>query len=286
MELGLQIADFTWAGGIGEIRPKLAEAARTAEAAGATRISVMDHFWQISVVGPPEREMLEGHAVLSFVAAHTEKVLLHCLVAGMLYREPAIMAKTITTLDVLSNGRAGLGIGAGWNEEESRGLGIPFPSTSERFEKLEEGIQICLQMWSGDDGPYDGKHYQLGRTLSSPANISSPRPYLMIGGSGERKTLRMVAQYADAANFAGPNSPHLLDVLKQHCENLGRDYNQIEKTTLVRVDPSTTADELIANVLAQAATGFGVTYVWGNGFDDPRRVADLLAAAIPAVEQA
>jgi F420-dependent oxidoreductase-like protein len=286
MELGLQIADFTWDGGVGGIGRSIAEASRTAEAGGATRISVMDHFWQISVVGAPEREMLEGYAALSFIAAHTEKVLLHCLVAGMIYREPAILAKTITTLDVLSNGRGGLGIGAGWNEDESKGLGIPFPSTVDRFERLEEGVQICLQMWGDNEGSYEGKHYQLGRTLSSPQAVTTPRPYLMIGGGGERKTLRMVAQYADACNIAGPESARKLDVLRAHCDTLGRDYDAIEKTTLVGVDPSSTKDSLVEQLLEQAAIGFGVAYVWGNGFKDPRLVADLIAAAVPEVAQA
>jgi F420-dependent oxidoreductase-like protein len=285
MELGMHIADFTWKGGAPQLARTLAQTARDAEAAGITRITVMDHFWQLGGdLGPYEHEMLEGYAALSFIAAHTEKVLLHCLVAGVIYREPAILAKVTTTLDVLSNGRGGLGVGAGWNEAESLGLGIPFPSTAERFEKLEEALQICLQMWSDDEGPYDGKHYQLGRTLSSPPNISSPRPYLMIGGSGERKTLRMVAQYADACNIgATADSARKLDVLKQHCEDLGRDYDQIEKTTMLTVNPTSTKDDLVERLLAQAKNGYSVAYIYSTGIDEPGKVVDLLASALPEI---
>src|SRR5215468_2132246 len=200
MELGLHIADFTWNSGVPALGPTLARHARNAEAAGITRITVMDHFWQIRGVGQAEHEMLEAYTVLGFLAAHTEKVLLHALVTGVIYREPGLLAKQISTLDVLSGGRARLGIGAAWNGEESAGLGFAFPPTAERFERLEETLQIILQMWSDDEGPYEGRHYQLGRTLNSPQPLSSPRPKILIGGTGERKTLRMVAQYADSCN--------------------------------------------------------------------------------------
>ena len=167
MELGLHIANFTWADG--STRPlagDLARLAKSAEDAGLTRITVMDHLWQIGVIGPPEHEMLEAYTTLGFLAAHTERVQLHTLVTGVVYREPGLLAKEVTTLDVLSGGRAGLGIGAAWNEEEALGLGLPFPPTAERFERLEETLQICLQMWGDSDKPYDGRHYQLGRTLN------------------------------------------------------------------------------------------------------------------------
>ena len=233
MELGLHISDFTWPGGAPAIGPTLVRIARDAEDAGFARLSVMDHFWQIGHIGPPEHEMLEAYTALGFLAAHTSKITLNTLVTGVTYREPGLLAKAVTTLDVLSGGRAMLGIGAAWNGDESAGLGFAFPPTAERFERLEETLQIILQMWSGDDGPYEGKYYQLTRTLNSPQVLSSPRPRILIGGSGERKTLRLVAQYADACNlFGGPELAHKLDVLQAHCADLGRDYNTIEKTAM------------------------------------------------------
>jgi F420-dependent oxidoreductase-like protein len=180
--------------------------------------------------------MMEGYSVLSYLAGITKNVKLGTLVTGVIYRHPGILAKTVTTLDVLSGGRAYLGIGAAWNEREALGLGVPFPPVTERFERLEEALQIVHQMWSGQRPPYHGKHYQLAETLNSPQPLTRPHPPILIGGSGEKKTLRLVAQYADACNlFAGTGVDvvrHKLDVLKQHCERLGRDYGTIEKTTL------------------------------------------------------
>src|SRR4051812_2599716 len=195
MELGLHIADFAWNGGTPELGPTLGRLARSAEDAGVARLTVMDHVWQIEGIGPPEDPMLEAYTTLGFLAGVTHKVRLHALVTAVVYREPGLLAKMVTTLDVVSGGRAGLGIGAAWNEEESLGLGLPFPSTRERFERLEEAVLICKQMWSGDEGPFTGEHYRLTRTLNSPESVSRPRPFLMIGGSGERKTLRLVAQH-------------------------------------------------------------------------------------------
>jgi len=282
MELGLHIADFTWNGGAAALGPRLARHAKSAEDAGITRITVMDHFWQIGGVGPVEHEMLEAYTTLGFLAAHTSRARLHTLVTGVVYREPGLLAKQISTLDVLSGGRAGLGIGAAWNAEESRGLGLPFPPTAERFERLEEAIQICLQMWSPSDGPYDGKHYHLGRTLNSPQNIQQPRPYLMIGGGGEKKTLRLVAQYADACNlFGGPDSSRKLEVLRQHCEAVGRDYDEIEKTTMISIDPTTTRDEFLKNASAMRAAGFAATYVFAKDMTEPEKIIDLLGSTVP-----
>jgi len=282
MELGLHIADFTWNGGASALGPRLARHARSAEDAGITRITVMDHFWQISGVGPVEHEMLEAYTTLGFLAAHTERVRLHTLVTGVVYRAPALLAKQISTLDVLSGGRAGLGIGAAWNADESRGLGLPFPPTAERFERLEEAIQICLQMWSPSEGPYEGKHYQLGRTLNSPQNIQQPRPYLMIGGGGEKKTLRLVAQYADACNlFGGPDASRKLEVLRQHCETVGRNYDEIEKTSMIAIDPTTTRDEFLKDGSAMRAAGFAATYVFAKDITEPEKIIDLLGSAVP-----
>ncbi len=237
MKIGLHIPDFTWPGGDVGIGPTLARVARTADEAGFDRISVMDHFWQIGPHGPVEHAMLEAYTALGYLAAHTERATLLTLVSGVIYRYPGILAKQVTTLDVLSGGRAWLGIGAGWNEEESRGLGLRFPPLSERFEQLEEAIQISLQMWSDDEGPYDGKLFHLERTLNSPQSLTRPHPPIMIGGGGEKKTLRLVAKYAQACNlFAGPDLPHKLDVLREHCEREGRDYDAIEKTATFRFD--------------------------------------------------
>ncbi len=238
MKIGLHITDFTWPDGTPQLASSLGRIATTAEDAGFARISVMDHVWQIGVYGPPEHEMLEAYTTLGYLAARTSRVELLAWVTAVVYREPGLLAKMVTTLDVLSEGRAMLGIGAAWNEPESRGLGLPFPPTAERFERLEEALQICLQMWSDDDGPYDGKHYQLERTLNSPQPLTRPHPPILIGGGGEKKTLRLVAQYAQACNlFAGPELPHKLDVLRQHCADLGRDYNEIEKTVMMRFQP-------------------------------------------------
>jgi F420-dependent oxidoreductase-like protein len=237
MKVGLHISDFTWDGGPAALGARLGEVARLAEQAGVDRISVMDHVWQIGHIGPPEHEMLEAYTTLGWLAARTERVRLLTVVTAVVYRDPGLLAKAVTTLDVLSGGRAMLGIGAAWNEEEARGLGLFFPPLAERFERLEEALQICLQMWSDNDGPFDGEHYHLGRTLNSPQSLSRPHPPILIGGSGEKKTLRLVARYADACNiFDSPELAHKLDVLREHCAREGRDYTEIEKTAQVRFD--------------------------------------------------
>jgi F420-dependent oxidoreductase-like protein len=237
MKVGLHIADFTWDGGPPALGPQLGEIARRGEEAGVDRISVMDHVWQIGPLGPPEHEMLEAYTALGFLAAVTSRVKLLTVVTAVVYREPGLLAKAVTTLDVLSGGRAMLGIGAAWNEDEARGLGLFFPPMAERFERLEEALRICQQMWSDDDGPFEGKHYHLARTLNSPQALSRPHPPILIGGQGERKTLLLVARYADACNlFDTPELAHKLDVLRGHCAAEGRDYAAIEKTVQVRYD--------------------------------------------------
>ncbi|MGD0371938.1 MAG: LLM class F420-dependent oxidoreductase [Candidatus Dormibacteria bacterium] len=237
MKLGLHIPDYTWPGGSASLGHDLARVGRAAEEAGFDRVSVMDHFFQIGHLGPPEHEMLEAYTTLGYLATHTSRVKLLTLVTGVVYRQPGLLAKIITTLDVLSGGRAMLGIGAAWNEEEARGLGLVFPPIAERFEHLEDALRICLQMWSEEDGPFTGTHARLERTLNSPQAITRPHPPILIGGSGERKTLRLVARYAQACNlFPGPDLDHKLDVLRQHCEAEGRDYDEIEKTVLFNFD--------------------------------------------------
>jgi F420-dependent oxidoreductase-like protein len=237
VKLGLHISNFTWPEGAPALGRVLADIASAADEAGFDRISVMDHVWQIAVNGPPEWDMLEAYTALGYIAAHTRRAKLLTLVTGVTYRDPGLLAKAVTTLDVLSGGRAMLGIGAAWNEEESRGLGLFFPPTKERFERLEETLQICRQMFAGDETPYEGTHYRLGRLLNHPLPLSRPSIPILIGGGGEKKTLRFVAQYADSCNlFPGPELPHKLDVLKKHCDDIGRDYDEIEKTATVRFD--------------------------------------------------
>jgi F420-dependent oxidoreductase-like protein len=266
MKLGLQIPDFTWPGGAEKIGPTLATITRTADEAGFDSIGVMDHFFQIRAIGPAEHEMLEAYTTLGFLAAHSRRARLMTIVTGVHYRHPGILAKIVTTLDVLSGGRGWLGIGAGWNEEESRGLGVPFPTLKERFEMLEETLEICLQMWKGDETPYRGRHFQLERPLNSPQSLSRPHPGILVGGSGEQKTLRLVAKFADACNlWPTPEVPHKLDVLRAHCEAVGRDYNEIEKTSMFRFDVGPNGekvDEVIGRLHWLA--GMGIQTVLGS----------------------
>jgi F420-dependent oxidoreductase-like protein len=278
MELGLHVADFTWNGGAPALGPALARHVRDAEQAGIRRVTVMDHFWQIRGIGPAEHEMLEAYTTLGFIAAHTETALLHTLVTGVTYREPALLAKAVNTLGVLSGGRAGLGIGAAWNIDESEGLGFPFPPTRERFERLEEAIQICLQLWSDSEEPYNGQHYHLGRTLNAPQPLR--QPYLMIGGGGEKRTLRLVAQYADACNlFPNQDVAHKLDVLRAHCDTVGRDYDQIEKTISLTLEPHETVDDLVRKAEQMRPHGFTAAYVNAIGIAEPAKIIDTFGAA-------
>ena len=236
MRIGLQVPSFTWPDGTSNLGARFAEIGRTADQAGFSSIWVMDHFFQIEYVGATEEPMLEGYSALSYLAGVTERAKLGTLVTGVIYRHPGILLKTVTTLDVLSGGRAYLGIGAGWFERESKGLGVPFPPVSERFERLEETLQIANQMWSGEVARYEGKHYHLAETLNSPQALTKPHPPIMIGGMGEKKTLRLVAKYADACNlfaYAGPEVlRQKLDILQGHCGDVGRDYEEIERTAL------------------------------------------------------
>ena len=271
MNLDLHVSRFDWAGGPSGIGDGLADLAQRSEGLGVRTLSVMDHFFQMEWMAPAEDPMLECYTALAFVAGRTTTLRLRTLVTGVTYRHPGLLAKTVTTLDVVSGGRAELGIGAAWYDREHRGLGVPFPPTAERFERLEEAIQICLQMWSADDGPYVGRHYRLDETLCRPEPVSSPRPRIMIGGSGEQKTLRMVAQYADACNiFGGPDEvAHKLDVLRRHCDDLGRDPNEIEVTAMYRELPvDATADDVVRGAEAFAAVGVA-TLVTGAVGDDP-----------------
>jgi F420-dependent oxidoreductase-like protein len=239
MKIGLQIVRFDWPGHPVTIGPKLAEITRTADQAGFDSIWVMDHFFQMDVAQmglTPTDPMLDGYTALSYIAAVTKRARLGTLVTGAIYRHPGHLVKVVTNLDVLSGGRAYLGIGAGWYEREARGLGFPFPPTKERFERLEETLQIARQMWSGEVRAYRGKYYQLDEPMNVPPQLAQPHPPILIGGAGEQRTLRLVAQYADACNlFAFMGNDELarkLEVLKRHCEEVGRPYEQIERTAL------------------------------------------------------
>jgi F420-dependent oxidoreductase-like protein len=275
MKLGLHIPDFTWPDGPPRLGAQLAEVASAADEAGFDRLSVMDHVWQIGHNGPPEHEMLEAYTTLGYLAGKTTRVSLMTLVTGVVYRSPGLLAKMVTTLDVLSGGRAWLGIGAAWNEEESRGLGLFFPPLAERFECLEEALQICLQLWSGDQAPYDGRYYHLARTLNSPQSLTRPHPPVLIGGSGEKKTLRLVARYAQACNFfagPGPDLQHKLDVLRAHCQAEGRPYEDVEKTVGYTFDVGEKGERVgqIIEDLKNLAS-FGVQVAHGR----VQRVSDL-----------
>ena len=255
MKIGLQIPSFTWPGGDAAIGPTLARIAETADAVGFDSLWVMDHFYQIRGVGRPEEPMLEGWSALAFMAAHSSKATLGLMVGGVHYRQAGLWAKAATTLDVLSGGRAYLGIGAAWNEEESHGLGFPMPPLGVRFEMLEETLQIVHSMWQGDRGSeqaFDGKHYQATRLLNSPQAISKPHPRIIVGGGGEQKTLRLVAKYADACNiFGGPDQlTHKFAVLRERCSEVGRAFEEIERTNLARVD-------LSRQTPAEIVDGFG-----------------------------
>ncbi len=256
MRLGTQISYFTWPDAPASIGPTFGRIARDADAAGLDSLWVMDHFFQISMIGPAELDMLEGYTALAFAAGQTQRIQLGTLVTGVTYRHPGVLAKTVTTLDVLSGGRAWLGIGAAWNEEEHDGLGVPYPPVAERFERLEETLQIALQMWRGEQSPYAGQHYQLARPLNVPQALTRPHPPILIGGGGEKKTLRLVAQYADACNIFDMGAAAITakyDVLRGHCDAVGRDYAEIEKTVLSRLtlgdgspDPTGMATESVA----------------------------------------
>ncbi|HVD64150.1 MAG TPA: LLM class F420-dependent oxidoreductase [Lapillicoccus sp.] len=284
MKWGLQVSDFTWPDAPRSIGPTFARVARDADQAGMASLWVMDHFFQIRSIGPSEHEMLEGYSALAYAAGVTERITLGTMVTGVTYRYPGLLIKTVTTLDVLSSGRAWLGIGAAWNEEEHRGLGVPFPSTKERFERLEETLQLAHQMWSGDDSAFEGRHHQLERPLNSPPALSTPHPRILVGGGGEKKTLRLVAQYADACNIfdMGPDAVRAkYDVIRRHCEAVGRDDDDIEKTVLTRVDFAKESDDSIVDRVGRLGDVgtqhviFGVARVWEPGSLD--RVPGLVA---------
>ena len=258
MKLGLHYWNYSTPPDPAEIAGTLAETAGVAEQAGFSTFSVMDHYFQMEYAGSAAEPMLEAYTTLGYVAARTERVALRVLVTGVMYRHPGLLAKIVTTLDVLSGGRGQLGIGASWYEREQAGLGVPLVPVAERFERLEETLQICLQMWSDDNGPFDGRHYQLAETLCMPAPLSRPHPPILVGGGGEKKTLLLVARYADASNVFGSSPDDVaakLDVLRSHCEAEGRDYDRIDKTVLAVHPALADVDAFVAAAEAYAALG-------------------------------
>lgn len=283
MELDLHVWRFDWAGPPAEIGTSVGDLARRAEGIGVRTLSFMDHYFQMDRVASAEDPMLEGYAALGYVAGLTERLRLRLLVTGVTYRHPGLLAKIVTTLDVLSRGRAELGIGAAWYEREHLGLGVPFPPTGERFEHLEEALRICLQMWSDDNGPYEGTHFQLAETLCSPRPVSSPRPRILIGGGGERKTLRITARYADASNIIGDAETvaHKVDVLHQHCAEVGRDPADIEMTALAMVPDDADKDTILREADALAKAGARAIVVRSTGSEPSRWLEETWAPLMP-----
>lgn len=284
MKIGLHVADFTYPSGPAGLADDLTRVVVAAEEAGFARVSVMDHVWQIPSVGPAEHAMLEAYTTLGYIAARTSRVELLAWVSAVTYRAPGLLAKLVSTLDVLSKGRAWLGIGAAWNGDEAAGLGLPFPDTAERFERLEETLQICLQMWSSSEDPFEGRHYHLARTLNSPQPLR--RPPILIGGGGEKKTLRLVARYASACNlFAGPDLARKLDILRSHCSAEGRNYDDIEKTVLiVPLDPGPSGsniDAILTHLHDLAALGFTHAHCFVPQVWEPNRLTLIAQEIIP-----
>ena len=281
MKLGLHYWNFSTPTQTARIAPTLAQTARIAEQAGLSSFTVMDHYFQMERAASAEEPMLESYTTLGFLAGTTDRMTLGVLVTGVMYRYPGLLAKIVTTLDVLSAGRARLGIGASWYEREQRGLGVPVVPVAERFERLEETLQICLQMWSDDNGPFHGRHYQLAETLCVPQPITRPHPPILIGGGGEKKTLRLAARYADACNVFGTTPgdvAHKLDVLRGHCAAEDRDYDSIEKTVLITRPALADVDGFLADVARYAA--LGVTEVETMPDRHPVEFAERLAEQV------
>jgi F420-dependent oxidoreductase-like protein len=258
VKLGLHYWTYSMPSDPTQIAPTLTETARVAEQAGFSTFTVMDHYFQMEYAGSAAEPMLEAYTTLGHVAGRTERMTLGVLVTGVMYRHPGLLAKIVTTLDVLSLGRARLGIGASWYEREQRALGVPVVPVAERFERLEETLQICLQMWSDNDGPFDGRHYQLAETLCVPPPVSRPHPPILVGGGGERKTLLLAARYADACNVFATSPAdvaHKLEVLRAHCDAEGRDYDRIRKTVLAVRPALADVDAFVAAAAEYAALG-------------------------------
>ncbi|MCU1481869.1 MAG: family F420-dependent class oxidoreductase [Subtercola sp.] len=288
MKLGIHFMNFTLPGGGAALAPTLAATAEAADQGGVSLFTMMDHWFQMEQFATSYDPMLEGYTSLGFVAAKTSNVRLGLLVTGVTYRHPGLLAKIVTTLDILSEGRAILGLGAAWYEREHLALGVPYPPIAERFGRLEETIQICRQMWSDDDGSYSGEYYHLAETICSPQPIQKPGPPLLIGGGGEKKTLKLVAQYADACNLFGGDVAAVqnkLDVLKRHCDDVGRDYSTIEKTVLVQNTEFADTDAFLASMEKYAAIGIDLVSTAALAPDPAGWVAEMTARVVPRLSE-
>lgn len=287
MELGIHFSNFSLPEQLA-ITPTLTRTAQVADQGGVELFTVMDHYFQMEMRGGPPEPMLEGYTTLGYLAGVTERIRLGLLVTGVTYRHPGLLAKIVTTLDVLSEGRAQLGIGAAWYDREHAGLGVPFPPVSERFERLEEALQICRQMWGADEGPYTGRHYQLAETVCVPPPVQAGGPPVMIGGSGERKTLRLVAQYADACNLFGTEPAelaHKVDVLRRHCDDVGRDFDTVRKTALCSVDPLTDLDGFLTRIQEYADLGVSLVTMSPLAADPLAWTTEVVEKVLPRMQQ-
>jgi F420-dependent oxidoreductase-like protein len=289
MRVSISVSGYSWPAGPLEIGRQVSRIARAADDAGVDTVWLPDHLIQVDPRSTPDAEMLEAYTVLGFLAGQSERVRLGTLVTGATYRPPALLVKAVTTVDVLSGGRAWFGVGAGYHEDEARGMGLPLPPVAERFQRLEEALRIAIQMWSGDTAAFHGDHYALERPLNSPASVQKPRPPILIGGSGERKTLRLVAQYGDACNLSdlpdgGKTVTHKLEVLARHCAELGRPFDEIDKTVSTRFIADESPDEFAKRCAALAGLGLDHVILFPDGPWTPEAVASL-GAAIPAVEK-
>jgi F420-dependent oxidoreductase-like protein len=291
MRVSIEVTNYSWPGGPSGLGSELAHLVRGADQAGVDTVWVVDHLLQADpTAAPDDTEMLEAYTTLGFLAAQTERVRLGTMVTGVTFRPPALLVKAVTTLDVLSGGRAWLGLGAGYQGEEAEAMGLPLPPVAERFQRLEETLQIAARMWAGDDAPFEGKHYRLGRPVGSPLPTQRPGPPVLIGGTGERKTLRLVAQYADACNLfdipdGGRTVKHKLAVLARHCADLDRPYEQIEKTLSSRLEAGESSDAFVRRCAAAAELGIEHMVVITSGPWTTDALATL-AAAIPTLRQA
>jgi F420-dependent oxidoreductase-like protein len=291
MRVSIGVTNYSWPAGPDALGSSLAELARGADQAGVDTVWVVDHLLQADPTAPPgDTEMLEAYTTLGFLAAQTDRVRLGTMVTGVTFRPPALLVKAVTTLDVLSGGRAWLGLGAGYQGEEAAAMGLPLPPVAERFQRLEETLQIAARMWAGEDTPFEGERYRLGRPVGSPPPVQRPGPRVLIGGTGERKTLRLVARYADACNLfdipdGGRTVTHKLAVLARHCADVGRPYGEIEKTLSTRLEAGESSDAFVRRCAAAAALGIEHMVVITSG---PWTTGSLatLAAAIPTLRGA
>jgi F420-dependent oxidoreductase-like protein len=286
--LGVHCANLTWPGGAAALGTTLAGVARAADEGGFATLTMMDHYFQMEHLGGPPEPMLEGYTSLGFLAGQTSRIELGLLVTGVTYRHPGLLTKIVTTLDVLSGGRAMLGLGAAWYEREHRAFGVPYPSTAERFERLEETLQIVRQAW-GDGGRYDGRHYTLDDLTVVPQPLRPGGPRIVVGGTGERKTLRLVAQYADACNlFLAPPEEiaHKLDVLRVHCDDVGRDYDEIAKTVVGTLHrPLDDVDAWLASMEEYAALGVSQVWVGPDATDPVGWTEQMATRVVPRLTQ-